>query len=146
MKLTKLSRPAAPPGAPRLDRLFERLFAVPFGMDLEDMTMAWTPAMDLSETETSFVARVEAPGVKKEDLDVTVEQNVLTVSGKRERSEERDTEEQIWREREVGRFVRSVRLPQTVNAKDVQAAFTDGVLTVTMPKAAEALTSRVPVS
>lgn len=146
MKLTKLSRPIAAPIVPRLDRLFERLFAMPYGMDVDDATTPWMPAMDLSESDAAYVLRVEAPGVKRDDLDVTVEQNVLTVSGRRERTEAHETEEQIWREREVGRFVRSVRLPQAVNAKDVQAAFVDGVLTVTLPKAPEAMASRVPVS
>jgi HSP20 family protein len=102
--------------------------------------------MDMAETDKAYVIRVEAPGVMKEDLDVTVEQQVLTVSGRRERSEAHESEDEIWREREVGRFMRSVRLPQPVNAKDVKASFVDGVLTVTLSKAPEAMASKVPVS
>lgn len=146
MKIAKLNRPVVAPIVPQMDRLFERLFALPYGMEVPNVGTAWAPPMDFTETDTSFVVQMEVPGVKKEDLDVTVEQNVLTVAGKREREEVRETEEQIWREREFGRFVRSVRLPQAVRAPDIQAAFTDGVLTITLPKAEEALKSRVPVT
>lgn len=146
MKIAKMTRPAVTPVVPRMDRLFDRLFALPYGFDLPEPEAAWTPALDFSETDTAFIIRLEAPGVQKDDLDITVEQNVLTIAGRRERLEVQETEEQIWRERETGRFVRSLRLPQPVNTPDIKAEFTEGVLTVTLPKAEQALKSRVPVT
>lgn len=146
MKIAKLTRPVVNPVLPRMERLFDRIFAMPYGIDMPDLEAAWTPALDFSEIDAAFIVRLEVPGVKKDDLDVTVEQNVLVITGRRERLEEQETEEQIWREREVGRFVRSLRLPQPVKAAEITATFADGVLTVTLPKADHALKSRVPVT
>ncbi len=133
----KLMRPA--PTLPRMreeiDRLFDRFFRSPFLLaEPPEIETAWAPSMDLLETNTDFVIRVEAPGVHKENLDVTLEGNVLTVTGKREFRREDETEEYIWREREEGRFVRSLRLPKPVVADEVSAHTHDGVLTIRLPK------------
>ena len=145
MKLTK----AAPP-VPRLrqefDKLLDRFFDIPFGrFEVPLVETEWAPALDCSETDKEFVVRLEAPGVHKENLDVTLEQNVLTVSGKREFRKEHETEEYIWREREEGKFIRSLRLPKVVDADKVLATYQDGVLTLRLPKAEPAVKSRVTI-
>lgn len=145
MKLAKVSRPVVAPVVPRFDRLFDRLFGMPLDMDLQELETVWTPPIDFAETDAEYRVRLEAPGVKKEDLDITVENNVLTITGKREKEEKEETEETIWREREVGRFVRSIRLPQPVNAAKIEAHFADGVLTAVLPKAEQALKSKITI-
>jgi len=94
----------------------------------------WVPAADLRETDKAFIIEAELPGVSKEDVELTYEDSVLTFSG--ERKLESDEEEQDYRriERRYGAFSRSFRLPREINADEVTASFTDGVLTVTVPK------------
>ncbi|MCI0634054.1 MAG: Hsp20/alpha crystallin family protein [Actinobacteria bacterium] len=145
MKLTK----AAPP-VPRLrqefDRLFERFFEPPIGrFEMPLMETEWAPALDYSETEKEFVIRLEAPGVHKENLDVTLEQNVLTISGKRELRKEEEGEEFIWKERDEGRFVRSLRLPKPIDPENVTAVYQDGILTLRLPKAEPAMKNRITI-
>ena len=145
MKLTK----AAPP-VPRLrqefDRFFERFFEPPIGrFDMPLMDTEWAPALDYSETETEFVVRLEAPGVHKENLDVSIEQNVLMISGKRELRKEEEGEEFIWKEREEGKFVRSLRLPKPIDQAKVTAVYQDGILTLRLPKAEPAVKNRITI-
>ncbi len=145
MKLMKaVPRPA---GIPReFDRFFDRFFG-PRGQlsELPVTETEWAPALDLAERDTEFVIRLEVPGVHKENLDINLEGNVVTISGKREFRKEHETEDFIWREREEGRFVRSVRLPKAVVSDKVAAVYHDGLLTVRLPKAEPALQSRIAI-
>lgn len=145
MKLTKAAAPA-----PRLrqefDKMLERFFELPYGrFEVPLVETEWAPALDCSETANEFVVRLEAPGVHKENLDVSLEQNVLTISGKREFRKEHESEEYIWREREEGKFVRSLRLPKAVTAEKVVAAYENGILTLRIPKAEPAIKSRITI-
>ena len=101
--------------------------------------------MDVAETEADVVATVELPGLKKEDIKVSVEDDVLTVTGEKKQEEIESGDN--WRrvERSYGYFKRSVALPSAVNADKVKAAYKDGVLTVNMPKVESKKAKEIPI-
>src|SRR5689334_1386944 len=112
------------------ERVFDRVLE-PLGFELPAMQVletAWTPSVDLTESDKEFVVRLEIPGVHKENMDIGLEGNVLTISGRREFRKEGEDEEYIWREREEGKFVRSLRLPKPVSEDKVLAAYENGIL------------------
>ncbi len=124
----------------------ERLFRDAFDTSRAPATAgAFAPALDVEENEDGFTLVVELPGVAAEDVDITLEENVLTISG--ERSFYADKEADGFRrvERSFGRFHRAVRLPDRVAADRVEAAYKDGLLTITVPKAEEAKPRRIEV-
>ena len=98
----------------------------------------WTPAADIRETKEAYLVEAELPGLTKEDVNVTFENGVLTLSG--ERKLESETEEDNYRriERRYGSFTRSFSLPREVDAEGVNATFKEGLLTVTVPKVEQA--------
>lgn len=103
------------------------------------------PPIDAYRTDEGMVVRIELPGMSHEDIDVSVEDNVLTVSG--ERHEDKDVEADAWvrRERRYGRFERSFSLPEGTNADNVTAEMTDGVLEITVPHPPERQPRRIEV-
>ena len=105
----------------------------------------WSPALDAFEDKDKYTVSIEVPGLKKDDLNVTVHDGVLTISG--ERKTEKDVKEgTVHRtERYYGKFSRSVSLPAAVRADKVSAAYKDGVLTVEVPKAEEAKPKTIEV-
>ena len=145
----KLTAPARTPVATirdEFDRLFDR-FAKPgfFGPPARMFEAMWSPSLDFSENEKEYVARVEVPGMPRENLDVTVEGRTLTVSGHRDFEREEREEEFYWREREQGRFVRSVQLPTTVDTAKVVATCEDGIMTIRLPKTEPTPKSRITI-
>ena len=115
----------------RLNRMFSAL-------EHEAFNQAWVPAVDIYETEThEVVIKAELPDVKKEDIGVSVENNVLTLTG--ERKPEQSKREQFQRvERRFGNFSRSFTLPTSVDAGQIAASYKDGVLTIRLPRREEA--------
>jgi HSP20 family protein len=105
----------------------------------------WVPKLDLSETEKEFVVRLEAPGMARDDFDVALDRNLLTLSGKREMQKEEKSEDYIWQERQEGRFLRTLRLPAPVQEAKIDATYNDGMLTVRLPKAAETSKARITI-
>ena len=105
----------------------------------------WLPAVDIYENDDAFVATADLPGLKKEDLDVSIENNVLTVSGERkfEKSDDEGTFRRV--ERSYGTFRRSFALPRTVDSTKVEAKFEDGVLTLALPKSEVAKSRKITV-
>jgi HSP20 family protein len=132
-----------------IDRLFDRFFSTPFATEplfppFEAMPEGmWTPVFDLAETDKEYVIRLEAPGIHRENLDIALRDNVLTITGKREVSQEGKTETYLWREREFGRFVRSMRLPTAVIENKIEATYQDGVLVAHLPKAVPAPANKI---
>ena len=108
---------------------------------------AGTPSvpLDILEHGDALVVRASLPGVTPDDIDINVQQNVLTIAG--QVREERSSDEGHYHlaERRTGRFARSVSLPVPVNAEDAEATFEHGVLTLTLPKAEQARTRRIPI-
>ncbi|OCH90084.1 HSP20-like chaperone [Obba rivulosa] len=140
------------------DRLFDEAFSARAGSDDKgqvqrregsSVTRALKPRMDLHEDSQKNIvtATFELPGLKKEDVNIDVHNNVLTVSGESKASEERDENGYAVRERRYGRFSRSIPLPQGIKPEDIKASMDNGVLTVTFPKTTpEQAPKRVPVS
>jgi len=105
----------------------------------------WAPALDISERKDAYVVTVEVPGVKPEDLDITLEDGLLTIQGERQFTAE-SSEQQFHRvERRYGAFRRSITLPAHVLAEQIEASFEDGVLQILVPKAEEAKPKRIQV-
>ena len=116
-----------------IDRLFESPFGA-LGEASEAFMSGWSPALDLHEDKDNFFIRAELPGMKKEEIEISLHDGVLTLAGERKQEKHEDTE--IHRsERFVGRFQRTLTLPAAVDAEKVKATYQDGVLTVTLPKA-----------
>ena len=116
------------------------------GGELSPVNRNWLPPVDIVESEEAFVATADLPGLSKEDIEVALEDNVLTVSG--ERSYAKNGDEASFRrvERAYGTFRRSFTLPSIVDAAKVDASFENGVLTLTLPKAETAKSRKISVS
>lgn len=125
-----------------VDRVFRDLLG---GSQDPATAGAFAPALDVEETEDDFVLTVELPGVRAEDVELTLEENVLTISGERAFYAERDADDFRRVERSFGRYHRAVRLPDRVDGDTVEADYRDGLLTVTVPKAEEAKPRRIEV-
>lgn len=125
----------------------ERMFRHVFGDESRQPSTAgaWSPALDVEEENNRFVLHVELPGMKPEDVEITLEENVLTISGERRFYEERDAEGFRRVERRFGRFHRAVRLPDRVDPDKVDARYEHGLLVVTVPKAEEAMPRRIEI-
>ena len=119
------------------NRLFDAADSAPAG---------YAPSLDVHEDEQNVVATLEVPGVNKDDVQVSYHDKVLTITG--ERKQEKETKENGYhiRERGYGRFQRSIYVPIPVDANNVKAAYKDGVLTVTLPKAAEAKPKQISIN
>jgi HSP20 family protein len=112
----------------------DRLFDVFFGAQPQAIEELWRPAIDIEENNGNLMVRAEIPGMKKEDIKVSVKEDMLTISGERKR--ENETKEKTFHriERSYGQFRRMIRLPAMVDADKVKATYKDGVLNVTLPK------------
>ena len=125
-------------------RLFED--AVTRLMSEPRASRPWSPAVDILETEDALVLRADLPDVKAEDIDVRVENNTLTLSGKR--NFDKDETVKGWHriERSYGEFVRSFEVPSTVDTEKVAADYKNGVLTISLPKKEAAKPRQVKVA
>lgn len=126
----------------QLDQMFDQSdFA------LSDMLGgAWMPAVDVLEGKDKLTVNAELPGFKREDLDVSVHENNLILSGERKSDAERKDGEFHRSERFYGRFHRSISLPFSVDTGKIEARYRDGVLTITLPKSELAKTKQIEVA
>jgi len=134
----------------RLDTLrdeINRLFDAPLGDFFgEHQTLnGWTPALDVYEEKDNLVVKVELPGVKKDEIDVSVHENTLTVSGERKSERTEEDASATRAERYFGRFQRTVTLPKPVDKGKITARYKDGILTVTLAKTEEAKPKQIQV-
>ena len=106
----------------------------------------WVPAFDLYEDQDKLTVRAELPGLKKDQIKLTLKDDVLTVSGERKQETDAQKSDHIRRERVFGAFERSVTLPYPVNQSAISAAYEDGVLTITLPKADEAKPRQIAIN
>ena len=130
----------------------DRLFAHALGLHGQWQTAtgastpAWAPALDIAERKDAYLVTVELPGVKLDDLEITLEDSLLTIQGERQFTSE-SSEEQFHRvERSSGAFRRAITLPAHVMADAVEASMEDGVLRILVPKAEEAKAKRIQVT
>ena len=112
----------------------------------EDAFGTWAPPVDIFEKNEQLVIRAEIPGVQKEDMDVRIENGVLSLHGERKQEIEVKEENAYRMERVYGKFTRSFSLPTTVDATKVTATFKDGILEVTVPKAESAKPKKVQIN
>lgn len=127
-------------------RLMEGFFNGEAGRGEELSNRPWRPAVDIRETGDAYVLSAELPGLDKEDVNITMENNVLKLTGER-RFEKEVAEEELHRvERAYGTFSRAFSLPTRVDPERIEASFRDGILTVTVPKAAEARPRKIEIA
>jgi HSP20 family protein len=126
----------------------DRLFDSPLDAltnNSQQFLSGWLPTIDLYEDRDHLVLKAELPGMKKEDIEISLHGDVLTLSGERKEDEAFEKAETYRTERFLGEFQRSLTLPVSVDANKVQAAYKDGMLTVTLPKAEEAKPKQIEV-
>ena len=126
-----------------MDRLFEQFFESPWS-ELPALG-DWTPAVDVTEDKDAITVKAEVPGVDPKEINVSLEGDILTIKGEKEQKKEEKDERQHRIERTYGAFVRTVRLPASVDGGKVNATFKNGVVTVTLPKAPGAKGTAIPV-
>lgn len=127
-----------------IDRLFESPLQQ-FGRSSQLLSGGWAPALDVYEDKDNLTVKAELPGMKREEIEVSLHDGALTISGER-KSEMHEKGEVYRSERFVGRFQRAVTLPSPVAADKVKASYKDGILTVTLPKTEEAKPKQIDVS
>lgn len=116
-----------------MDRFFASLW--PNGEREAAVGAVWAPTIDVYEEKDQYVIKAELPGVKREDVTLSVEQDVLTIKGERRYEKEEKEEGFLRKESAYGAFQRALQLPQSVKTEAVNAEFKDGVLKITLPKA-----------
>jgi HSP20 family protein len=129
-----------------MNRLFNNLFDAPGGTDSGGPLRRWIPAMDLVETDEDFVLRADLPGLAEGDVNIELDDNVLTVSGERKSEHEQRKEGYYRVERASGSFSRSLTLPEGVDPERIKASFDRGVLEVRIPKPEERKPRKVAIS
>ncbi len=143
--MTRLIPSAVSPWSP-FERIapWRELLEAALSSPAAGLRAGWIPAIEIRDEPEAVTVEVEAPGIKKEDFEISLEDDTLTVSGKRERNSQRG--ESFRGERTFGTFQRSITLPSPVRADAVQATYTDGVLSVRLPKADEAKPRRIEIT
>jgi HSP20 family protein len=134
-----------------LQERMNRLFQDPFGLqgtrgEESLVSGAFVPAVDVYEDEHNVVIKLEAPGIEQKDIDIRVEDHVMTIRGERkmEKTEKKENFQRV--ERQYGSFTRSFTLPNTVDTNNVNADYENGVLKITMGKRAEAQPKQIKVN
>jgi HSP20 family protein len=132
-----------------LQKEIDKMFNNAFTGDMQDdgtlFSSSWTPVADVAEYANEYVVQMELPGVSKEDVKITIEENMLTIQG--EKKHEKETKEPNFHrtERSYGSFQRSFTLPKTVKTDEIGAAYTDGILNITIPKADEVKPKQIDI-
>ncbi len=137
--------PASDFGRDPIHHFFNRFLEDNLQSGLEANSRTWNPAVDIKETEEALTLLAELPGMTKDDIGVSLEKNVLTISG--ERKFEKDTEKENFHriERSYGAFARSFTLPSNVKTDSVEASFENGVLSIQLPKLEETKPKKIEI-
>jgi HSP20 family protein len=145
--LTPFSGGGWPTELSRIRNEINRLFEDPFAMPWPSTSFyeGWAPPVDIYEDKDKYIVKAELPGMKKEDLNVSLDGNTLSISGERKHEEEKREGESYRSERYFGRFQRSVTLPAAVLANKIDASYKDGVLSIQLPKSEEAKPKQIQV-
>lgn len=126
-----------------LDRAFGWAFQNPWWPTLREDGFA--PAADVTEDENHFTVHVDLPGMKQSDIDVTIDGSTLTIQGEKKRESEVNQDNYYRVERNYGKFSRSFTLPSSVDSSKIEANYKDGVLTISIPKTAEARSRKIRI-
>lgn len=125
------------------DRLFEDSFGIPHQRRMEATN--WGLTLDVVENADMFIVKASVPGVLPEDLDITITDNVLTITGELKADELNEGEQYHLRERRFGHFMRSINLPVPVVSDEIEAVYNNGVLTLNIPKMEEVKPKRIAI-
>ena len=117
-----------------------------FGSDWDNTDTTWSPSVDIAETETGYEVKAELVGLKKEEIKISVEDNVLKLSGEKKAEKEDKDKNYHYVERSFGHFERSFRLPKDVRAEEIKAKYKNGILSVEIPKSELVKPKEIPVS
>ncbi len=133
-------------GASTLQDQINRLFSETFDRSPDEANLTpWAPAVDIFETEHELVVKADLPDIKSEELDIRVENNILTIRGERKFEKKVDESNYLRVERAYGSFSRSFSLANTVNTEAIKADYQNGVLTLSIPKREEAKPKQIKV-
>ncbi len=127
-----------------MSRDFEDLFRMPFLPAWRERA-GWMPAIDMYEKDDMYVIKAELPGMKQDDLDITLSGNTLTIRGEKKTEEETEEKGYYRSERYYGSFARSVQVPSSVDTGKIEATYEDGVLQINLPKSEEMKAKKVEV-
>jgi HSP20 family protein len=128
-----------------MNRLFDDFFAPP--MNRPEWTDGmWNPSVDVSETKDSVVIKAEIPGMTKDDVKISIQDNTITLKGEKKQEKEEKDANYHRIERSYGSFCRSFTLPTAVKADKIKATYKDGILNVTLPKTEEVKPKEIPIS
>ena len=130
----------------RFQDIFGRSVLPAVWRSIPTLEMGWAPAIEVFEKEDKFVVKAELPGMKEEDIDISVVGDTLTVKGERKAESEVKEEDYYCCERSYGSFSRSIAVPSNVDAKKIEASYEDGVLEVSLPKTVETKPTKVSVT
>ena len=125
-----------------MNRLFESFFE---RYPKEKTEGFWSPSIDVEETENKFVVKAELPGMKKENIKVSLSSDTLTISGEKERREEEKGKTYYRMERAYGKFQRTITLPAEIETDKAKVSYTDGILTLTLPKSEISKPREIPI-
>jgi HSP20 family protein len=128
-----------------VNQLFESVFPAS-GENGDSTSAVWAPRMDVKETDDRYRLSLDLPGVSKDDVSITVEDNRLTIRGERQGETRSEDENVVRMERSFGRFYRTLRLPESVNEEQITATFDDGVLSVDLPKTEKSTPTNISIS
>ena len=140
-----------------MERYFDKFLRHPFSLmaptqGLKDFLREYpkigdlSPSVDIFEEGNDLVLKAELPGIKKEDLNVTITENRIVIEGEKKQEEEVEKKDYHWVERSYGSFSRSFRLPDNVNGEAAKASFKDGILEIRAPKTEEAKQKKITVT
>lgn len=121
---------------------FDRLFERPSARTASE----WSIALDVAETEAAYLVKATVPGINPDDVEITLEDDVLSLKGELQRDEEVEEAKYHVRERRFGAFSRSIRFPMAVNGDAVEATYTNGVLSLNIPKAETVKPKRITIN
>ena len=127
----------------QVNRMFEAAFP---GRGDNSALTTWAPSVDIYETENELVLKADLPDVNEKDIDIRVENNMLTIRGERKFEQKVKEENYLRIERTYGSFSRSFSLPNTISTESIKAEYKNGVLTVEMPKRAESKPKQVKIN
>ncbi len=126
-----------------MDKLFDRF--AEFKLEEFPATGEWAPSLDVSETKDSVVVKAEVPGMEPKDIQISLQEQLLTIKGEKQMEKEEKEARYYRAERSYGAFTRSVRLPVAVDGSRVTATFKNGLLTITLPKTPAAKGTMIPI-
>ena len=128
-----------------MNRMLDQFFRGDIFDEGEGREALFTPAVDFSETKDSYVIKAELPGLKKEDVKVTLNNNIVTITGEKKSEYEKKEGSYHRVERSFGMFERSIAIPGAIKSDAIDAKYTDGLLTLTLPKTEEAKQKTIDV-